>query len=288
VSDDPVYVCGHTAREHYRIGAQSSDFHAITRDEFIEAGIAPGMRVLDIGCGAGDVSALVHGIVGSTGRVVGLDRSAEAIDAARRRLSERGLDGVEFVTGDIESADDATFGDATRKAPFDAVVGRFVLMHQREPANTLRAAAAHVRPGGIVAMIESHMDLSVAPVHSYPHSSAYDRMLRWMTATIRAAGGHADMGLRLRAVFRDAGLPEPVVRLHAKVEGGPDSMIYRYTAESLRSMLPLARDFGIVDLTDTDVDALEEQLRTEALASDGVLISPVIVGASASIAHADR
>jgi hypothetical protein len=53
-------------------------------------------------------------------------------------------------------------------------------------------------------------------------------------------------------------------------------------------MLPLARDFGIVDLTDTDVDALEEQLRTEALASDGVLISPVIVGASASIAHADR
>jgi hypothetical protein len=96
------------------------------------------------------------------------------------------------------------------------------------------------------------------------------------------------MGLRLRTAFLHAGLPEPVLRLHAKAEGGADSTIYRYTAESLRSMLPLARHFGIVDLTDADVDALEDQLRTETLASDGVLVSPVIVGASSSIAHADR
>jgi ubiquinone/menaquinone biosynthesis C-methylase UbiE len=284
----PLYVCGHTARELDRLGAQSSVFHAITRDVFVEAGIEPGMRVLDIGCGAGDVSVLVHDLVGDSGFVLGIDRSAEAITAARDRATEQGLDRVDFVMGDIESADDGVLRAGGADGMFDAVVGRFVLMHQRDPAETLRAAAVRVRAGGIVAMIESHMELSVAPVHSFPHSPTYDRMLRWMTATIRAAGGHAGMGLRLRTAFLHAGLPEPVLRLHAKAEGGANSTIYRYTAESLRSMLPLARHFGIVDLTDADVDALEDQLRTETLASDGVLVSPVIVGASSSIAHADR
>jgi SAM-dependent methyltransferase len=45
-----------------------------------EAGLKPGMRVLDLGCGAGDVAMLAADLVGPKGRVVGIDRSAEALD----------------------------------------------------------------------------------------------------------------------------------------------------------------------------------------------------------------
>lgn len=275
---EPLYVCGHSARELDRLEAQSALFRDITRDVFVEAGIGSGMRVLDIGCGAGDVSFLAHELVGPAGSVVGIDRAPEALVVARRRADERGFEGIAFVTGDV--TEQGASGPALAE-PFDAVVGRFVLMHQANPTATLRAAAARVRAGGVVAMIESHMDLSVAPVHSFPHSPTYGRVLEWMTATIRAAGGHADMGLRLRATFVDAGLPEPVMRMHAKAEGGPDAPIHRYTTESLRSMLPLAKRFGIVDLAEEQLLDLEDELRSEVAISGGVLVSPVVVGASA-------
>jgi ubiquinone/menaquinone biosynthesis C-methylase UbiE len=47
----------------------------ITERLLRSAGIEPGMRVLDIGCGAGDVSMLAAELVGSTGSVVGIDRN---------------------------------------------------------------------------------------------------------------------------------------------------------------------------------------------------------------------
>jgi hypothetical protein len=75
----------------------------------------------------------------------------------------------------------------------DALIGRFVLMHQGNPAQTLRAAAGYVRRGGLVAFLESHMSALVAAVHSCPHSQTYDRILRWLVDVLRAAGAHTDM-----------------------------------------------------------------------------------------------
>ncbi|UCC48444.1 MAG: hypothetical protein JSV41_13445, partial [Gemmatimonadota bacterium] len=169
--------------------------------------------------------------------------------------------------------------DLAPSAPMDALIGRFVLMHQAHPVRTLREAAEHVRQGGIVAVLESHISASVAGVHSYPHSTTYDHVTRWIRETIRAAGAHPDMGLRLRRLFVDAGLPAPELWLQAVVEGGPDAAIYRYITESLRSMLPLAERFGIASLSMEEIDELERQLREEVTASGGVLTSPLVVGA---------
>jgi ubiquinone/menaquinone biosynthesis C-methylase UbiE len=66
-----------------------------------EAGIRPGMRVLDLGCGAGDVAFLAADLVGTDGSVVGVDHSAEALARARLRAEQHGLKQVQFVQGDI-------------------------------------------------------------------------------------------------------------------------------------------------------------------------------------------
>ena len=79
------YVLGHSKPEIERLIAQSAVLDSTTLRLFHETGLKSGMRVLDIGCGAGDVSMLAAKIVGKTGTVVGIDRSIDAINYARSR-----------------------------------------------------------------------------------------------------------------------------------------------------------------------------------------------------------
>jgi SAM-dependent methyltransferase len=265
------YVCGHSAQELSRLAVQGAFFEAITRQAFGRAGIAAGMRILDVGCGAGDVSLVAADLVGPDGRVIGVDRAPQAVGAAAERAAHRGAHQVTFQVADLASL--------ALDAPVDAVVGRFVLMHQPDPATALRQAATYVRPGGVVVMIESHLDAAAAAVHSSPYSPAYERILRWMIAVIEASGAQPGMGLRLRATFLEAGLPEPALALEARVEGGPDAAIYRYMVESARSMQPAAARLGVAPLAEEDLATLESRLRDEVVSGGGVLTSPLIVSA---------
>jgi len=92
----PTYVLGHTARELERLATQARLVDPVTRGFFHDAGVARGMRVLDVGSGAGDVAMFVADMVGPTGEVVGSDRSAEALAAARARVRERGYLNIAF------------------------------------------------------------------------------------------------------------------------------------------------------------------------------------------------
>jgi ubiquinone/menaquinone biosynthesis C-methylase UbiE len=122
---------------------QSRFVEPITRQFFQEAGISAGMRVLDVGSGAGDVAFLTANLVGETGEVIGADKSAAALTTARQRAGAKGLHNVSFREGDpTEIAFDRAF---------DAVVGRYVLLFQADPAGMLRALMKrHLRPGGLI------------------------------------------------------------------------------------------------------------------------------------------
>jgi 2-polyprenyl-3-methyl-5-hydroxy-6-metoxy-1,4-benzoquinol methylase len=69
------YLLGHSEREIQRLIHQAAILRPITERLFREIALRPGMRVLDLGCGAGDVSMLAAELVGPTGLVIG------AIDA---------------------------------------------------------------------------------------------------------------------------------------------------------------------------------------------------------------
>ncbi len=274
-SSQPLYVCGYSERELQRLETQGAFFADISRRFLETAGLTRGMSVLDIGCGVGGLSLLAAEIVGPTGSVLGIDRAHGPLERARAQAANRRAQHVQFRLCEIDQLPPGP--------PVDVLIGRFVLMHQADPALTLSNAVRHVRADGLVAMLESHMHGLVPGVHSCPHSPIYDRIVGWLTDVIRAAGAHADMGLRLRQVFVDAGLPSPMLSLQARVEGGPDAAIYRYIADSLRSMLPLAERFGIAALSLDDVEELERQLREEVTAAGGVLTSPIVVGASCRV-----
>lgn len=99
-SNSRAYVLGHTDREMERLKTQARLIDPITQRFFVEAGLCPEMRVLDVGSGAGDVAFLAADIVGNSGEVVGIDRVPAAIAEASSRAAAQGMANVSFQVGD--------------------------------------------------------------------------------------------------------------------------------------------------------------------------------------------
>lgn len=174
---DPIYVLGYTEEELQRLMVQGRLFAEFTRHLFTDAEIGPGMRVLDIGCGVGDVSLLAADLVGTSGTVVGIDTDERSLGIARSRATAWGRSHITFQQSDLS---DLAFDE-----PFDAVVGRLILMYLADPAEALRQVAEHVRPGGVLAFQEEHFEYT--PL-SGVHAPLFDRTRDWCTETLRRAG----------------------------------------------------------------------------------------------------
>lgn len=269
---EPVahYLLGHTAHELRRLDLQGEIYGPITRRALRAATIGTGARVLDIGCGSGDVSMTIAEAVGPTGRVLGIDRGARAIEAAAAKVSDAGLEHVSFEQHELDEFLDA---DA-----YDAVVGRFILMHQHEPGQTLAAVTRSVRPGGTVLMIESWMNVLRTGAHSQPHSGLYAEIVEWKSLVVEGAGADLAAGGRLRAVFAEAGLLDVRTRLEALYAGAPESPYFEYVEQSVRSMLPEARRLGLGGFTEATTEGLAGRLRDEVVGCNGGLVAwPVVV-----------
>jgi ribosomal protein S18 acetylase RimI-like enzyme/SAM-dependent methyltransferase len=264
-----TYALGRSDAETGRLILQAQIYGPITRQLFVSAGITRGMKVLDLGSGAGDVALLVAELVGPEGSVVGVEMNASILDTARRRVRAAGWANVEFHTGDVRHL--------TLPTDFDAVVGRWILMYLDDPADLLRHALAHLHAGGVVAFIESQ-DLT-KPVWTYPATPLHEELMGWMTPPPGALGPAVDMGLRLPRTFTDAGLPIPQLRLEAPVGGGPDWPGYTFVAESVRSLLPRLEAVGAVTAAEVDVDTLAARLRDETVARSAIQALPAVIGA---------
>ncbi len=202
------YVLGHTAHELERLRTQARLIDPYTRQFFLDAGIGPGMRVLDVGSGVGDVAFLVGSLVGHSGEVVGVDRSTTAIAVADERVRVDSIANVRFAVID-------PFAGAFEE-PFDAVVGRYVLQFQPDPVAALRIVAAHARRGGLVAFHE----IDWGGVDSFPPAAAYDRACGWIRDALLASGTETRMGIKLYGAFLDAGFAEPRLARQSVVGAG--------------------------------------------------------------------
>jgi predicted methyltransferase len=268
----PQYVLGRSEREVARLIRQAVLLHPLTERIFRRAGIAPGMRVLDFGCGAGDVSFLVAGLVGPTGSVLGVDVNPGVLAVARERAADKGLSMVTFEERSIESC--------TAHELFDAVVGRFVLMYQADPAATLAHVWGLLRSGGILVVQEPDF---TAGFHSSPASALWQRVSDWITETFRRGGVHHDIGGRLYPLFLRAGLPGPGMRQDVSVGGGPDMRdLCQSTAETVRSLLPRIERFGVARAEEVDVDTLAERLERAMNAASSQVRSVPIMAAWAT------
>src|SRR5262249_10203311 len=193
VSSTP-YELGHAADDLERLNVAGRASAGTSRVLLDAAGLGDGMRVLDLGSGAGDMSFVVADVVGSAGEVVGIERAPEPVAEATARAERRGRRNVRFVLGDIR--------DPVAEGAFDAVVGRLVLMFVPEPWAVLRTQAEAVRPGGIVAPIEYELTRA----RTIPETPLATQAVTWAPPALERSGRDVALGPRLWLVLEQAGL----------------------------------------------------------------------------------
>jgi ubiquinone/menaquinone biosynthesis C-methylase UbiE len=266
ILSEAIYPLGRSREETQRLQQQSQFYNPFTRRLLEDAGIKIGMKVLDAGCGAGDVTLIASEMVGRNGWVVGVDTDPELIETARIRSRDQPFANVSFVNGDLDTV--------VLEDDFDAVVGRLILMYMPDPERTIKKLLGYTRAGGIVAFQEA--DWTNKPA-SLPVSQRSEQIYSWMLRCFQKAGVETQMGLKLYRTFINAGLSEPQMHLEAPLGGGPNWAGYAYVANSIRSMLPLMVKLNIVSSDEVDIDGLADTLRKEVVDQNGVvMLSPFI------------
>lgn len=158
--------------------------------------LAPGLTVLDVGCGPGTITADLAARV-APGQVTAVDSSDAALDEARQEAAQRGVTNVGFAVADVHALD---FPDDS----FDVVHAHQVLQHVGDPVAALREMRRVCRPGGIVAARDS----DYAAMTWYPEVPELDAWLDLYRDVARRNGGEPDAGRRLHAWARQAGFAE--------------------------------------------------------------------------------
>jgi ubiquinone/menaquinone biosynthesis C-methylase UbiE len=261
VASEASYPLGSSDAEHERLMFQARVLRPWTSKFLSAGGLRPGMSVLDLGSGIGDVALLAAEIVGPQGRVLGIDRDERVVDKARRRVASEGLAGtVSFEVADL--------GGFRPAESFDAVIGRYVLLYLDDPAAVLRHYARFLRPGGVVIFHEIDMTNS-AP--SWPPCPVWDDTYQLMARVFDATGAVPGFGGRMSSTYLAAGLPRPTVEAVLPVIDGPDSPVLDWAASTIRSVRPVLDRIGASLPPGLDYDSLAEHWR-KAIIADGVQI----------------
>jgi SAM-dependent methyltransferase len=182
--------------------------------EFLElAGLRPGMRCVDLGCGGGAVSLELAELAGPAGSVVGVDMDQAKLDLARQAARERGLPNVVFEGGDVNAW----------RAPgeYDLVYCRFLLQHLARPVDLLRRMWDAVRPGGVLAVEDADLE----GLFCDPDNDGFAFCRRMYAEVLARNGGDPGCARRLPRYFREIGIPDASMRLLQGVSRDGDAKV---------------------------------------------------------------
>jgi SAM-dependent methyltransferase len=261
------YVLGSDDVELARLDRQAALIGPPTQLLLKAAGVGPGLRVLDLGTGLGHVARLAGQLVGPSGKVVGLDRAAQALAVARRRVEAAGEHHVSFVEGDVLGwrADE----------PFDAIVGRLVLFHLPDPVMTVRHHMQNLGAGGLFVAL----DFDIGAVRTEPPVSLVAEAGDWINRAFRAAGASPTIGARLGPILEQAGLNNVTTfGIQAYLPPG-DAAAAALLAGVVRSLAKEITTRGIATVEHLGLDTLEQRLANELRRAQAVLLPPTVVGA---------
>lgn len=191
---NPDYVI-HTDEEPRRLERQARLYDV--DDDLRFAAVGANDRVLDAGCGSG-YYARAFGRSGTRAEVVGVDRDERYLDFARRQAQAEGLDHVRFEKGDVLKL---PFPDGH----FDLVWSKHLLQWVPQREQALTEFRRVTRPGGRIVAVNFDR---FTQIHEPVDPEAQADLERWMKAARERLGFDCDMGRRLPAMFRRAGLTD--------------------------------------------------------------------------------
>jgi hypothetical protein len=151
------------------------------------------------------------------------------------------------------------------------VVGRYILIHQADPATFIRHVMRLTRPTGVIALHE--ISLRHRP-RSYPAVPLWDKAGDWLFAASHPDNPGRDAATRLVEHFATAGLGYPVLFAEIPIGGGESSPLYAWRAETVRSFMPVLTASGIATEEEISIETLEGRLRDSVVAANAQVEGP--------------
>jgi SAM-dependent methyltransferase len=230
------YVLGTSAEELDRLGLQHRVWRPTVLDCWRRAGITSGSRVIDVGAGPGYATMDLAELVGPTGVVLAIERSAHFLEFARNACATRGLSNVRFREADLME-------ESLGKLEFDATWCRWVASFVSSPEKLVNAIARALRPGG-VAIFHEYIDYRTWRLA--PRRPAVEDFVNKVMESWRATGGEPDVALSFPALFRAAGLR--IVEAHPRIlTVSPKDYVWQWPASFIEITLARLQELGRVD-----------------------------------------
>ncbi len=257
MSEPDPYLLGYRQAEQERLARQAQELAPESAWLFDQIGVRAGWRVVEIGCGPQGCLGLLSERVGATGRVVGVERSAEQVESARKFVATSRLTNVEVLALDARAT-------GLPGRAFDLATARLVLVNVPEPEQILAEMVRLVRPGGFVAL---HEPDSTTQRCDPPHP-ALTRLLQLLETYAALNGIDRSIGLRTPRLLREAGLVEVRVNplVHVYPPGhGRRMLVLEFVANARARIL----EKGLIGAG--ELDELTEALRRH-LEDPGTLV----------------
>jgi ubiquinone/menaquinone biosynthesis C-methylase UbiE len=260
------YVLGYTSVEQQRLIRQARVLAPLTERFLRDAGISSGMRVLDIGCGMGDVTMIAAQLVGSTGQVTSIDLDQASIETAQRRAASFGFENTSFHRADI--------AEYVPPDLFDAIIGRFILQFVPDPIAIIKRLYGMLRPGGLLALQEPTWKLWLTYTAHLPLRLSVTEAAR---DAMQAGGASTEMDQQLYQGFIAAGLQAPQLRFELPVGNSPE--FRSLLPDFLAALMPNITSKGIPIDHLGDLNTLRDRLDQELDGRNSFAFYVALIGA---------
>jgi ubiquinone/menaquinone biosynthesis C-methylase UbiE len=242
-----VYALGNSPDESARLRRQSDELRPQGAELLARIGLRPGQSALDLGCGPSGILDLLSAAVSPGGRAVGVDANPVHTAMAGQYARDLGLANVEVVTADARHT-------SLPPDSFDLVHARTLLVTIPEPAEVVAEMVRLAKPGGWVAGQEPDIEHALC----YPPLPAWDRLREVFIAGFSRSGADLRIGRRLTEVYRQAGLAEIDVVVHAPAYPAGHSR-RTILPDLVRSLRPVILDLELC--TERELDELDRAVR---------------------------
>jgi ubiquinone/menaquinone biosynthesis C-methylase UbiE len=266
MAGDKEYVLGTDEAEYQRLGFQHQLWSDLAHRAWMHAGIAPGLTVLDVGCGPGFAAMDLAAIVGVTGRVIAVDESAGFVDRLRAEASARHAASIEAHVCDVQSLESLPIVPGT----VDLAYARWVLCFVADPAAVVRGVARLLKPGGRFCVNDyfNYETMTIAP-----RSAAFSRGIAAVGKSWRNRGGDPDIVGRLPRLAADAGMR--VLRLDVEQRlARPHDSMWQWPESFWKNYIP--RLVQSNDLSQREADEFMAAWRAFSNDPAGFMVLPAV------------
>ncbi|WP_421792606.1 class I SAM-dependent methyltransferase [Hyphobacterium sp.] len=262
---DDDYIIGASEAEIRRLGQQHSIWRETALAGWRRAGLAPGMTVLDMGCGPGHASFDLAQLVGPTGHVIAVDQSGLFLDAVNEGAAARGLTNIETLKTDLANLNLVA-------GSVDFVWSRWVLSFLANTAELLKRLDAVLKPGGVfIAHEYGHYET----FGFYPGDPVQDRFIAAVQNSWRAFGGEPNIAKQIPEIAADMGWKVTGLTPHVFTTR-PGELIWEWPVGWLKSD-------GIDRLVELGFLSAEDSAKFHAMVDDrakdpaSLLTTPMVV-----------